>query len=588
MASELCCMPSSYFLTKKLTTSIPPIPRLRRTPSTTPSLSIRCSATTQGTNLTADRRTSANFQPSSWSYDFVQSLNNEHLVEEYKEKVKELEEEVRRMINNENVALLNKLELVDEIQRFGLAHRFGDDIRRAVDKIYNFNVRPDQECLHAAALRFRLLRQHGYHVSPDIFKSFKDENGNFKESFGKDVKGLLSLYEASHLAFEGEDLLDEAKEFTRMHLKNLDANHILAEQVNHALELPLHHRMLKLEARWSIEAYSKRFDANQALLELAKLDFNMVQSTLQRELKDMSRWWKALELASKLSFTRDRLMESFFWALGMVCEPQLGNLRKGLTKVIALITVIDDVYDAYGTPEELELFTSSVERWDVNAVQILPDYMKLCFLALYNTVNEMVYETLKAKGENVLPYLTKAWSDLCKAFLKEAKWSKSKYSPTFEEYLENAWISASGVVLLVHAYFLSFENITQETLECLENHHNLLRWPSIIFRLSNDLATSTAEIQRGETANSISCSMRDNNVSEECARKYLQAMIEDSWKKMNMEMVDGDSPFPKQNVDTAINLARIAQCTYQYGDGHGTPDTRSKNRVLSLIINPID
>ncbi|KAH7532986.1 hypothetical protein FEM48_Zijuj04G0081600 [Ziziphus jujuba var. spinosa] len=361
MASELCCMPSSYFLTKKLTTSIPPIPRLRRTPSTTPSLSIRCSATTQGTNLTADRRTSANFQPSSWSYDFVQSLNNEHLVEEYKEKVEELEEEVRRMINNENVALLNKLELVDEIQRFGLWHRFGDDIRRAVDKIYNFNVRPDQEY-----------------------------------------------------------------------------------------------------------------------------------------------------------------------------------------------------------------------------------YMKLCFLALYNTVNEMVYETLKAKGENVLPYLTKAWSDLCKAFLKEAKWSKSKYSPTFEEYLENAWISASGVVLLVHAYFLSFENITQETLECLENHHNLLRWPSIIFRLSNDLATSTAEIQRGETANSISCSMRDNNVSEECARKYLQAMIEESWKKMNMEMVDGDCPFPKQNVDTAINLARIAQCTYQYGDGHGTPDTRSKNRVLSLIINPID
>lgn len=123
-----------------------------------------------------------------------------------------------------------------------------------------------------------------------IFKSFKDENGNFKESLGKDVKGLLSLYEASHLAFEGEDLLDEAKEFTRMHLKNLDANHILAEQVNHALELPLHHRMLKLEARWSIEAYSKRFDANQALLELAKLDFNMVQSTLQRDLKDMSRY----------------------------------------------------------------------------------------------------------------------------------------------------------------------------------------------------------------------------------------------------------------------------------------------------------
>ena len=49
-----------------------------------------------------------------------------------------------------------------------------------------------------------------------------------------------------------------------------------------------------------------------------------------------------------------------------------------------------------------------VFRWDINAVKNLPHYMKLCFLALYNTVNEMVYDTLKEKGENTLPYLTKA------------------------------------------------------------------------------------------------------------------------------------------------------------------------------------
>ena len=103
---------------------------------------------------------------------------------------------------------------------------------------------------------------------------------------------MLSLYEASHLAFEGENLLDEAKEFTRMHLKNQieNSSKSLAEQVSHALELPLHQRMLRLEARWSIKAYSKRSDANQLLLELAKLDFNITQATLQRELKDTSRY----------------------------------------------------------------------------------------------------------------------------------------------------------------------------------------------------------------------------------------------------------------------------------------------------------
>ncbi|KAK9942857.1 hypothetical protein M0R45_008502 [Rubus argutus] len=168
--------------------------------------------------------------------------------------------------------------------------------------------------------------------------------------------------------------------------------------------------MLRLEARWQIEAYSKRADANQVLLEFAKLDYNMVQQTLQRDLNDTSRWWKDMGVAQN-------------------------NLRKGLTKVCALITTVDDVYDVYGTLDELELFTSAVERWDVNSVEILPDYMKLCFLALYNTVNENLYDTLKEQGVNVLPYVTKAWSDMCKAFLKEAEWCHNKYTPTFEEYL---------------------------------------------------------------------------------------------------------------------------------------------------------
>lgn len=67
-------------------------------------------------------------------------------------------------------------------------------------------------------------------------------------------------------------------------------------------------------------------------------------------------------LAPKLSFSRDRLMECFFWTVGMAFEPNLSDLRKGLTQVASLITTIDDIYDVYGTLDELELFTSAVER----------------------------------------------------------------------------------------------------------------------------------------------------------------------------------------------------------------------------------
>ncbi|XP_037494529.1 LOW QUALITY PROTEIN: probable terpene synthase 12 [Jatropha curcas] len=167
-------------------------------------------------------------------------------------------------------------------------------------------------------------------------------------------------------------------------------------------------------------------------------------------------WWNNLELAKNLRFSRDRVMECFFWtvgmAVGMAFEPQFSRCRKGLTKVTSFITTIDDVYDIYGTLDELQLFTEAIERWDVNAVKDLPYYMKLSFLALYNTVNEMAYDTLKDNGEIIIPHLAKAWGDLCKAFLQEAKWAHNKSTPSFEEYIENGWRSVSGTVILILAF----------------------------------------------------------------------------------------------------------------------------------------
>lgn len=49
--------------------------------------------------------------------------------------------------------------------------------------------------------------------------------------------------------------------------------------------------------------------------------------------------------------------------MGMVFEPQFAYSRRVLTITLALITVIDDIYDIYGTLDELELFTNAVERF---------------------------------------------------------------------------------------------------------------------------------------------------------------------------------------------------------------------------------
>ena len=76
------------------------------------------------------------------------------------------------------------------------------------------------------------------------------------------------------------------------------------------------------------------------------------------------RWWKELDFATKLPFARDRLVEGSFWILGVYFEPQYVRARRILTKTISMTSIIDDIYDAYGTFEELELFTEAIERFD--------------------------------------------------------------------------------------------------------------------------------------------------------------------------------------------------------------------------------
>ena len=106
--------------------------------------------------------------------------------------------------------------------------------------------------------------------------------------------GMLALYEASFHLVKGETILEEARDFTTENLQNFIKNNkdrnYLSEIVSHALEVPLHWRAPRLEARWFIDlCRTMRNDKDTTLLDLAMLDFNSVQSIHQEELKDLSR-----------------------------------------------------------------------------------------------------------------------------------------------------------------------------------------------------------------------------------------------------------------------------------------------------------
>lgn len=115
---------------------------------------------------------------------------------------------------------------------------------------------------------------------------------------------------------------------------------------------------------------------------------------------------------------------------------------------------------------------------------------------------------------------------------------------------------------------------------CSTVDHSLLRG-----NITN-VVTQQAELERGVTASSIPCYMQETGLSEEVTRQHLRNMIHETWKQMNEDRIT-DHPFSEHFVETALNLGRQAQCTYQNGDGHGAPDARAKKRVLSLLVEPI-
>jgi len=77
----------------------------------------------------------------------------------------------------------------------------------------------------------------------------------------------------------------------------------------------------------------------------------------------MSRWWKDFQSRIDLCFTRDRMVELHFWMLGVLFEPYYSYPRQMMTKFYIIMTLIDDLYDNYGTTEESDIFTAAMERF---------------------------------------------------------------------------------------------------------------------------------------------------------------------------------------------------------------------------------
>ncbi|KAL2943945.1 (-)-germacrene D synthase [Bienertia sinuspersici] len=501
----------------------------------------------------------------------------------FQNQIKQEANQLKELVRQELVTVVEdpkkRLEYIDAILRLGVAYHFEKEIEDNLRKFCN-NLQSDDcyvDDLHYVSLRFH------------VFEKFKCKNGIFKDCLTSDVQGLLSLYEASHLRLHGEKTLEEALLFSTTHLTSFatQSSSSMAEQIAHSLQLPLHKRSIRLESRYQISFCETNPCHDKNLLRFAKIDFNLLQELHRMELSDFTRWSRDFDLIAKLpdNMVRNRAVETYFWSLGTFHEPYYANARMYSNRLFKIISIIDDIYDSYGTIEELILFTDAIQRWDKSCINELPCYLRSFYQAILETFEELDQDFLREKRSYAVDYVREQMRATCQGYFQEAKWSHHKQIPAYEDFLKNG-VLTSGYLYTFVASFLGMGEIASKgSFEWIRMNSKAAIASCIFCRLINDISSHKHEKERNHVATAVECYMKQFGTSEEETYKKIQFRMEEEWININQEMLQPTTAVPMAIFNRVINLSRILFEYYQIDQDGYTISKYLEPKVAQVLVD---
>ncbi|XP_043720849.1 ent-copalyl diphosphate synthase 1-like [Telopea speciosissima] len=262
---------------------------------------------------------------------------------------------------------------VDRLERLGISRYFQSEIKECINYVYRYWTekgvgwaRGSRVCeVDSTSMGFRLLRLHGYDISPGAFGHFK-EGDEFFVNYGQlsqSITAMSNLYRASQVLFPGEKILEEAKAYSSKFLRIKQASGQLVDkwiitkdlpgEVEYVLDIPWYASLPRVEARYYIEHYGGFNDVwigktlcrlywinNNDYLELAKSDFNNCQALHQMEWTTTIQKWYAECNLDELGVGRRELLHAYFVATASIFEPERASERLAWVRVAVLMDAV--------------------------------------------------------------------------------------------------------------------------------------------------------------------------------------------------------------------------------------------------------
>ncbi|KAG2621155.1 hypothetical protein PVAP13_3NG219900 [Panicum virgatum] len=270
------------------------------------------------------------------------------------------------------VDLFEHLWVVDRLQHLGISHHFKREIEQSMDYVNrhwteegicwarNSNVKDVDD----TAMAFRLLRLHGYNVSPNVFKIF-EKDGQFFCFVGQSSQALTGMYNlnrASQISFPGEDVLHHTRTFSYEFLRNRQAKGMLhdkwivskdlAGEVQYTLDFPWFASLPRVEARTYLDQYGGGDDIwiaksfyrmplvnNNVYLEFARKDFNRCQVLHQHEWQWLQKWYIENGLVD-FGVAHQDVLRAYFLAAASIFESSRATERLAWARVSILANTI--------------------------------------------------------------------------------------------------------------------------------------------------------------------------------------------------------------------------------------------------------